>query len=210
MKKFVLSAAIAAAAVMVATSAFAAPNAVVTRDSDVYKTRTGNQVVNEVEEDELVEVLECRGNRCKVKIPGPDGWMRKNRLVALDDEGEPDPGISFGITIGPGGPGISIGVGDGSSGVSIGGGGGPSSGPRVCVFDGDGYSGAGRCFAPGTTVNNLSSLGWNDVVNSIRVYGGAGAQICDNAGGGGSCYNVNVNTTTLGGFNDQASYIDVY
>ncbi len=213
MKTFALTAAIAAAAMLAgSTAAFAADDAIVLKDSDVYKTKTGSQVVNEVFEDDEVSVLECGSQRCKIKIPGPDGWIRKNRLAPIDDEGEvhEDVPFQFGLTFGPSGPGISIGIGGGGgSGISIDAGTGPSSGPRACIYQAAGYGGAFRCFAEGTTTN-LTSVGWNDAAASIRFYGGAGAQVCADVGGGGTCYNLNSNTPNLGAFSGQMSYIDVY
>jgi hypothetical protein len=213
MRTFALTAAIAAAAMLAGTTlALAADDAIVLKDSPVYKTKSGSQVINEVEEDDEVTVLECGTQRCKIQIPGPDGWIRKNRLAPIDDEGEPQKKVpfQFGLTFGPSGPGISIGVGGGGgSGISVDAGTGPSSGPRACIYQAPNYGGAFRCFAEGTTTN-LTSVGWNDVASSIRFYGGAGAQVCQDVGGGGTCYNINTNTNNLGGFNAQMSYIDVY
>jgi hypothetical protein len=213
MKSFILPAAIAAAAMLAgSTAVLAADDAIVLKDSPVYKTKTGSTVINEVFEDDEVIVLECGTQRCKVKIDGPDGWVRKNRLAPIDDEGEVHENIpfQFGLTFGPSGPGISIGVGGGGgSGISIDAGGGVSSGPRACIYQAPNYGGASRCFAEGTTTN-LTSVGWNDVASSIRVYGGAGAQVCEDVGGGGTCFNINVNTANLGPFSGQMSYIDVY
>jgi hypothetical protein len=213
MKRTGFSIALAAAAVMASIGVALADDAVVTRDSPVYERRTGNTVVNEVFEGDVVDVRECRSNRCRIRIPGEDGWIRQNRLAPIDEEGEirEDIPFRFGITIGPSGPGVSIGIGgDGGSGVSVDAGGGASSGARVCLYEHDGYAGASRCFRRGESVNNLSGLGWNDVASSVRVYGGAAAQICEHAGGAGACYNFNTNTPSLGGFNDLATYIDVY
>lgn len=213
MKTFILPAVIAAAAMLVGTTAvLAADDAIVLKDSPVYKTKTGNTEVNEVFEDDEVIVLECGTQRCKIKIDGPDGWIRKNRLAPIDDEGEVHEKIpfQFGLTFGPSGPGISIGVGGGGgSGISIDAGGGPSSGPRACIFQAPNYGGASRCFPEGSTTN-LTSVGWNDAAASIRFYGGAGAQVCQDVGGGGTCYNINTNTANLGAFSGQMSYIDVY
>lgn len=214
MKRTVLTVAVGFAAMMVCAGVALAEEAMVTRDSPVYRNRTGNAVVNEVYEGDIVDVRECRSNRCRAIVDdGPNGWIPQRRLAVIDDEGEVRREIPFrlGITIGPSGPGVSVGIGGGgSSGVSIDAGGGPSSGPRVCLYEHSGFGGLSRCFRRGDTVNNLSSLGWNDVASSIRVYGGARAQVCEHAGGGGACYIVNTNTSDLGAFNDQASYIDVY
>jgi hypothetical protein len=213
MKTFALTAAIAAAAMIAgSTAALAADDAIVLKDSPVYKTKTGSQVINEVYEDDEVIVLECGSQRCKIKIDGPDGWIRKNRLAPIDDEGEVHENVpfQFGLTFGPSGPGISIGVGGGGgSGISIDAGGGVSSGPRACIYQHTNYGGASRCFPEGSTTN-LPAVGWNDAASSIRFYGGAGAQVCQDVNGGGTCYNLNTNTPNFGGFNDQMSFIDVY
>lgn len=213
MNKLVLSGAVAIAALAFSSAAvLAAPNAVVLQDSPVFQTKTGMAVVNQVEEDDLVEVTECGTTRCRVKIPGPDGWVRKNRLAPLDDEGDPQPSLPFslGITMGPGGPGLSIGIGGGSGGISIDAGTGATSGPRVCLYQNAGYGGAMRCFAAGDTVNNLTSVGWNDVARSLKTFGGAEAQICEHANFNGACATYSGNTPNLGGMNAKASSIDVY
>lgn len=213
MKSFALTAAIAAAAMFAgSTAVLAADDAIVLKDSPVYKTKTGSQVINEVYEDDEVVVLECGSQRCKIKIDGPDGWIRKNRLAPIDDEGEVHENVpfQFGLTFGPSGPGISIGIGGGGgSGISVDAGTGPSSGPRACIYQAPNYGGAFRCFPEGSTTN-LTSVGWNDAASSVRFYGGAGAQVCQDINGGGTCYNLNSNKPTLGGFNGQMSYIDVY
>lgn len=85
MKRTGLWLAVASVAFLAPLSAALAEDMVVTRDSDVYRDRTGNRVVNEVEEGQIVDVRECRGQRCRIRIPGPDGWVRSNRLVELDE-----------------------------------------------------------------------------------------------------------------------------
>lgn len=208
MRRTGLTTLIAVVAVALSTGIAIAEEAIVTRDSPLYRNRTGNSIVNEVFEGDIVDVSECRSNRCRVRPEdGPRGWIRQNRLAPLDDEGDAVEGVpfSFGITIGPGGPSISIGAGGG------GGGGGPSSGPRACVYVDAGYAGGSQCFRPGDRVNNLSSIGWNDTISSVRVYGGAAITLCTNAGGGAPCYDYYSNTPSVGGaFNDQASYLEVY
>lgn len=211
MKRTVISVAVAMAAMAISTTVALAVEAVVLRDSPVYRSRTSNNVVNMVDEDQIVDVVECRRSRCRLEdIPGRDGWVRQDRLAPLDDEGDAQPGLSFQFNLGPGGPGISIGVGNGGGGVNVGvGSGGPDSGPRVCLYNGEGYTGERRCFADGTA-GNLTSLGWNDVASSVRTYGGADVRLCEHVQGGGACYTFNGNAPALGGFDNQASYIEVY
>jgi hypothetical protein len=69
--------------------ATAAPNAVMNQDSNVRKTSSpGSTIVNFVEEDQDVEVLQCTSSRCKIKISGPDGWVRKSSVDLYEDEEE--------------------------------------------------------------------------------------------------------------------------
>ena len=116
MKRTVLCAAFAAAAVMASTTVALAVNAVVTRDSPVYERRTGNSVIDEIDRGEEVLVTECRSNRCHIYYydEEEDGWIRQSRLAPLDDDGDVIRGVPFrfGVTIGSGGKsGISIGIG---------------------------------------------------------------------------------------------------
>jgi hypothetical protein len=70
-------------------AAMAAPNAAMNRDSNVRATsNSSSEVVNYVEEDQEVQVLQCGSTRCKIKIPGPDGWVRKSYLDFFEDEEE--------------------------------------------------------------------------------------------------------------------------
>lgn len=208
--RFPTVAALAAIAVLATSTAALAANAVVLQDSYVYKGRSiSSAKVNFVEEDDEVTVTQCKGSYCFLKIPGPDGWVKKNRLAPLDEEGEPVPGVpfSFGITIGPGGPSVSIGIGD-APGPSP----GPSGGPRACFYQYAGYGGGSFCVATGDSIGNLNSIGWNDAISSIRVYGGAGVQVCEHAGFGGACATWNSNKSDLGAlsWNDIISSVDVF
>jgi hypothetical protein len=75
----------------------AAPNASLNRDSSVRRTAsTSSEVVNHVDEEDDVQVLQCTSSRCKIKIPGPDGWVRKSSLDFYD---EGDPGFDISISL---------------------------------------------------------------------------------------------------------------
>ena len=85
----IASVAVLVAAGLVSTTfaALAAPNAAMNRDSNVRATSSsGSEVVNFVEEDQEVQVLRCGSTRCKIKIPGPDGWVRMSYLDFFEDE----------------------------------------------------------------------------------------------------------------------------
>ena len=78
---------VAAGLVSTTFAALAAPNAAMNRDSNVRATSSsGSEVVNFVEEDQEVQVLRCGSTRCKIKIPGPDGWVRMSYLDFFEDE----------------------------------------------------------------------------------------------------------------------------
>jgi hypothetical protein len=213
MSRLAASAFIAAAALLVtSTAAFAAPNAMADADANLRKNpKNSSQAVNSVDEGELLTITQCQGSWCFAKVPGPDGWIKKNLLVPIDEDEEPAAGVpfNFGITVGPGGPSISIGVGSGAGG---GGSSGPSGGPRACFFQDVGYAGASFCVAAGDSVNNLTSLGWNDAISSVRLYGGASVQVCEHAGFAGSCDTWGSNKSNLvgPGWNDIISSVDVF
>lgn len=201
---------IATAALLVtSTAAFAAPNAMADADANLRKNpKNSSQAVNSVDEGDLLTITKCQGSWCFAKVPGPDGWIKKSLLVPLDEDEEPADGVpfSFGITVGPGGPSITIGGGGG------GGSSGPSGGPRACFFQDVGYAGGSFCVAAGDSINNLTSLGWNDAISSVRLYGGASVQVCEHAGFAGSCDTWNSNKSNLvgPGWNDIISSVDVY
>ncbi|MHB1111353.1 MAG: SH3 domain-containing protein [Devosia sp.] len=79
-------------------AAMAAPNAAMNRDTNVRKTSNpSSEVVNFVEEDDEVQVLQCGTSRCKIKIPGPDGWVKKSYLDFFEEEEEePAPDLPYG------------------------------------------------------------------------------------------------------------------
>lgn len=86
---------------LTSVAAMAAPNAAMNRDSDVRRTSNpGSAVVNYVEEDEEVQVLQCGTSRCKIRIPGPDGWVKKSHLDFFEEEEEeaeePAPDLPYG------------------------------------------------------------------------------------------------------------------
>ena len=106
---------------------------------------------------------------------------------------------------GPGGPSVSIGIGDAPVAPS-----GPSGGPRACFFQHINYGGSSFCVAAGDSISNLSSIGWNDTISSVRLYSGAAVQVCRHAGFGSPCATWNSNKSSIGSYNDQISAVDVY
>ena len=65
------------------------PNAYMTHDSTVRKTSSpSSAVVNFVAQDDEVQVLQCGTSRCKIKISGPDGWVKKSYIAFFEEEEE--------------------------------------------------------------------------------------------------------------------------
>lgn len=91
--------AIAAAIVLVTASAsLAATFGVVTQGSPVRANHSNaSAIVNSVAFGQPVEIVNSWGNWYKVKIPGPDGWVRKNRISLNPAPPPPSsgPGVQF-------------------------------------------------------------------------------------------------------------------
>lgn len=204
-----------AAAILFATAsgAFAAPNFVATDDADLHKNpKNSSAEVNYVEEGDLLTITKCSGNWCFAKVPGPDGWIRKDYIESLDDEEDDAPvnngnngaGIGLGITIGPGGPSIVV----GTQGSQVA---GPTKGQRACFFEHANYIGNSFCVGANKTVNNLNSTGLNNAISSIKLFG-VTTDICDKNNLGGTCITISSDTNNLTSkqFNDMASSVDIY
>ena len=235
MKRTALSLAAAVAATVAMTTVTLAVEAVVTRDTPVYRRANGNAVVNQVERNQIVDVEECARGRCLVRIPGRDGWVRQDRLARLEDD---DRGRGRGRDRdwdgdrgrdrdggrdrdrdrdqdGQGQPGLTFefNIGPGGPGFAITDG---SENDRersrrsACIFQHENYGGARECFTPGTTVNNFEWIGWNDVVSSIQVSRGVTVELCVHENHGGECVQYDRDTPSVGRFNDNFSYIRVY
>lgn len=202
-QSFARPAAIAALGLLVTTTmALAAPNAIVTNDANVRaKPKSSAAVVNAVEEDDMVTVLSCQGSWCKIKIPGPDGWVKKSVLESLDDEGDAT-GVpfSFGMTMGPGGPSISFGVGDAPV---------PMAPAQACFFKGPNYTGESFCAVPGESDGGMVG-GWNDNISSVALTGGAKVKLCVDPGLAGACVTYAASKPGIGGYDDSISSFSVY
>jgi len=60
-------------------------------DTDVYAGKSfSSDVVNSVEDGDDVTVKGCSGKWCFIKVPGPDGWVRK-KFLDFDDATPPLP-----------------------------------------------------------------------------------------------------------------------
>jgi len=90
--------AIAAVIVLATASAsLAATWGVVTQNSAVRANHSNAAaIVNSVSFGQPVQIVNSWGNWYKIKVPGPDGWVRKNR-VSLNPAPPPpsSPGVQF-------------------------------------------------------------------------------------------------------------------
>lgn len=172
-----------------------------------------NPVVDTLYPGESVSVEECEpGGWCRIGHSGPDGWVNSSYLEPVSGGGAPAPDCRFQLTLGSGGPTLSI-VCDGG-GVPGGGGGGggglPPAGPdRVCFFDGPNHTGDSFCRDVGIYMS-LPPLA-NDRITSVRLEGNAKVRLCENPNMGPFCRDVTTSETQLGPYLDnKVSSLRVY
>ena len=120
---FTLKSAALAATLLVATAggAFASQYAVLDHDVLVRAYHAnGSAVINSADEGDYVKILAHWGNWYKIKVDGPDGWVKQSKLdfdYGYDDDDDEiveitpvEPSFGFGMGVGPGG-GVSFGFG---------------------------------------------------------------------------------------------------
>ena len=72
---------LAAAGFLSTTLVAQAADATMNHDSDVYSDRSFSaDVVNSVDDGDDVVVDHCQNNWCFIRIPGPNGWVRKHNI----------------------------------------------------------------------------------------------------------------------------------
>jgi hypothetical protein len=198
MTRFRLVAALAALAVAAGTSAaFAAPNAIADGDYELRKSPKNSAAkVNFVEDGEPLTITECTKTWCYAKVPGPDGWIRIDRVEFLDeDEDYDDDYDDGGFVIGK--PGGKPGQGGGNK-------------PQACFFADENYGGQSFCVGAGKSVGNVGAA-WNDQITSIKLYGGAAVEVCEDEQFSGSCVGVGKSTPNVGWqWNDTVTSLSVY
>jgi hypothetical protein len=92
-KAGVVAAAMVVASVSVAS---AAQYAIVTQDSFLRLNHSNSApIVNDVEEGDVVQLLSKWGSWWKVKVPGPDGWIRSYKLEFDYEDNPQKPGVQF-------------------------------------------------------------------------------------------------------------------
>ncbi|MFD1251243.1 MULTISPECIES: SH3 domain-containing protein [Devosia] len=209
-KRLYLAAAVAAATLASTAVAFAQPGIATNAVNVRSGPGTNYAKLGALSAGEIVDVQQCQGSWCYVdRSAGKDGWVSKNYLQPYQPSGnsgggnkKPDIPFSFGMTIGPGGPNISIGIGNAPPPPA------PVT-PRVCFFKGNNYSGAQFCVAPGTNDPQLMG-GWDDSISSIQVQGGAQVTVCTNFWYAGSCTTTASSQPSLGAYNNAISSFQAF
>lgn len=154
---------------------------------------TSYGVVDVLARGERVDITRRNGGWCFVEKSGRDGWVSCRYL--RDDgrgggsAGRPDIGIEFSV------PGFSISIGQGG-GFEIGRPGRPDRRAQVCFYERANFNGASFCARPGERIRALGA--WNDRISSIRVRGGAEAQVCEHNGFNGRCVVIDRDVRNLG------------
>ncbi len=185
-------AALAVLGTLAVTPAFAAPNAYATADAPLYKNASSNSAeVNYVDAGQLVTVLDCQPNYCLLDVPGPNGWIRKNRLGALN-KGKPANNAPFSFSLGIGAdgkPSFSIGIGNAAPEVI-------EEDPEVCFFKSKNYAGASLCVEVGDSDDSLPGS-WDNSISSIRITGEAEVVVCTGDDLTGVCASISSSKKSL-------------
>lgn len=171
-------------------------------------------IVDQLTAGEVVNVTECApSNFCFVEHDGPDGWVSANYLTSVEDEEEPveegsgaNPDCSFGFTMGPDGPTMSINCGDdpvpGPEPE-------PEEDPGACFYVGNSFGGDDLCVGLGT--RNALNATFNNKISSVQLFGGAKAKLCEDPNLGGYCRTITGDTDVLhNSINNKASSLAVY
>lgn len=169
---------------------------------------TGYAVVDALYPGEQVTIVECNASSwCRIDHEGADGWVNSSYLspVSGSGGGAPTPDCRFELTIGPGGPSLSI-VCDGG-GLPV-----PPTPPgpnQACFYDGPNFTGASFCRGVGTYATLPA---WaNDKITSVQLYGAARVRLCENTNMGPFCRDVTTSENALGVYlNNRVSSLRVY
>lgn len=166
---------------------------------------TNYAVVDTLYAGEDVDITQCTssGKWCYVTHSGPDGWVHTSLLQPVGGSGSGSGSTSNNCNfhIGPSGFKLEC---DGSS-ITLPIPGTPPTPKKVCVYNGSNYTGASVCVTAGTSDPNLTGF-WNNRITSLKVFGGAKVQLCQNPGYGGFCNTFSSNVPHLGfALNNKAS-----
>lgn len=195
----------AMAAVVFLPAAQAAPGTVTSNVNVRSGPGTNFAVVDTARRGQQVDVQQCQGSWCYISKPGPDGWVSANYLSASGGPVNPSqPGLSFGFSVGPGGPNVNIGVGSPRPPRP------PVVAPvpvqDVCFYDGSRYRGASFCMSPGESIPDLGQ--WGDRISSLQNDGGYSVQVCSESRFR-NCRTYTTSAAQLGDFDDYIISIRV-
>ena len=209
----------AAVATAVTLALFASPSMAAQATTNVNVRATpGGAIVDVMQRGERADIVRRSGSWCAVdRNRGRDGWV-SCQYLADDGRGpdrdrpgrpgtaQPNVSIEFGI------PGFSFSIGSGGFDIDRprrpGRPGGPDRRGEVCFYEHVNFGGASFCM---DRRDRRTSLGaWNDRISSIRVRGGAEAQVCEHNNFQGRCVVIDRDVRNLGrGGNDIISSIRV-
>jgi len=217
LRQFLTTLGLAAFGFAVSTLVAAALDATATTWLNVREgPSTAYDIADTLYPDEQVTIEECEASGwCRISHSGPDGWVNADYLEPLTDPGgaPADPDCRFELTLGPGGPSLSIVCGSGGApggGGGGGGGGGSPPGPnRACFYDGANYTGAHFCRNVGFYMTLPPSA--NDKITSVELEGAAKVRLCENTNMGPYCRDITSSENQLGAYlNNKASSLRVY
>ncbi len=162
--------------------------------------------------DETVTIEECEaGGWCRITHAGPDGWVNSSYLEPVPAPGSApsEPNCRFELTLGPGGPSLSIVCDSGGGGGGGGGGLPPAAGDRACFYDGPNFTGDSFCRNVGIYLS-LPAIA-NDRITSVELHGAAKVRLCENTNMGPYCRDVTSSEARLGAYlNNKVSSLRVY
>ena len=202
--------AVAATAVVVfLPGAYAAPGTLTSNVNVRSGPGTNYGVVDTVRRGEQVDVQQCEGSWCYIAKPGPDGWVASSYLSTGGrgpiNAGEP--GVSFGIQIGPNGPSVNIGTGNQP---------GRPQRPRppvvapiddeVCFYDRSRMRGDSFCLGSGDSTRDLRN--WADRISSIDNPAGLQVQVCSDVNYR-NCRTYTTSASSLGDYDDYIASVRV-
>ncbi len=168
---------------------------------------------------QVIEVDECLPSGwCYVTHRGLDGWVSGRYLAPVSTSSGTTPDCRFGITLGGSGPDFSIDCGPSAPTPAP----APSPtptptptptpapiSPEACFYSGINFSGSEQCYGPG--IQDTLPAAFDDEISSIRLFGGAKANICTQTHLSGTCVNITVDKSTLeSGINNQTSSLRVF
>ncbi|MFQ5438917.1 MAG: SH3 domain-containing protein, partial [Paracoccaceae bacterium] len=209
-RHFVLAAlAMVLGAILSAPSALAFQAAAKTAVNVRSGPGTGFMIVDSLHAGEIVEVGKCKPNGwCHVRHSGPNGWVYSIYLTtAPGSSGVSDPNCGLTLTIGAGGPYLTLNCGGGVpvTPVPV----PPVVTAKACFYVNRNYSGAHFCMGPGT--RNWLNATFNNRISSVRTWGGAKAKLCRNNNLAGYCRVIQGNRPALGpAINNRTSSLRVF